>query len=103
MRESNRNRRPPTGSFGARGLDFDLLIASAGVITGVPLLLFAASTRRIRLTTIGLIQYFTPTTYLVLAVWFFGERFSTNELVTFGLLWAGLFLYSSEVWRTRQV
>ncbi len=92
-----------TGSFGARGLDFDLLIAAAGVITGVPLLLFAASARRIRLTTIGLIQYFTPTTYLVLAVWFFGERFSTNELVTFGLLWVGLFLYSSEVWRTRQV
>ena len=92
-----------TGSFGTRGLDFDLLIAAAGVITGVPLLLFAASARRIRLTTIGLIQYFTPTTYLVLAVWFFGERFSTNEWVTFGLLWAGLILYSSEVWRTRQV
>ena len=92
-----------TGSFGTRGLDFDLLLVAAGLVTGVPLLMYAASARRIRLTTIGLIQYFTPTTYLILAVLFFGERFGTSELLTFGLLWAGLFLYSSEVWRTRQV
>ena len=92
-----------TGSFGTKGLDFDLLIVAAGVVTGLPLLLFAASARRIRLTTIGLFQYFTPSTYLVLAVWFFGEQFTVSEWVTFGLLWAGLFLYSAEVWRTRQV
>lgn len=92
-----------TGSFGTRDLNFDMLIAAAGVVTGIPLLFFAASARRIRLTTIGLIQYFTPSTYLVLAVWFFGESFGTNELISFGLLWVGLFLYSSEVWRTRQV
>ena len=64
---------------------------------------FAASARRIRLTTIGLFQYFTPSTYLVLAVWLFGEQFTTSEWITFGLLWTGLFLYTSEVWRTRQV
>jgi chloramphenicol-sensitive protein RarD len=92
-----------TGSFGTKGLGFDLLIVAAGVITGFPLLLFAASARRIRLTTIGLFQYFTPSTYLVLAVWFFGEKFTVSEWVTFGLLWAGLILYTSEVWRTRQV
>ncbi len=92
-----------TGGFGSKGLNFDLLIVTAGIITGVPLLMFAASARRIRLTTIGLIQYFTPSVYLVLAVWFFGETFGANELVSFGLLWVGLFLYSGEVWRTRQV
>ncbi len=92
-----------TGAFGTRDLDFDLLLVAAGLITGVPLLLFAAGARRIRLTTIGLIQYFTPSTYLVLAVWLFGETFGISELVTFGLLWTGLFLYTSEVWRTRQV
>lgn len=92
-----------TGGFGSKDFNFDLLIAAAGVVTGVPLLFFAASARRIRLTTIGLIQYFTPSVYLVLAVWFFGESFGTGELVSFGLLWVGLFLYTSEVWRTRQV
>ena len=92
-----------TGSFGTKGLDFDLLIVAAGVVTGLPLLCFAASARRIRLTTIGLFQYFTPSTYLVLAVWFFGEQFTVSEWVTFGLLWVGLFLYTAEVWRTRQV
>ena len=91
------------GAFGTRGLDFDLLIVAAGLITGIPLLLFAAGARRIRLTTIGLIQYVTPSTYLVLAVWLFGEPFGISEIVTFGLLWAGLFLYTSEVWRTREV
>jgi chloramphenicol-sensitive protein RarD len=91
------------GSFGAKGLNLDLLILAAGVITGVPLLFFAASARRIRLTTIGLFQYFTPSTYLIMAVWLFGERFTTSEWITFGLLWTGLFLYTSEVWRTRQV
>ncbi len=92
-----------TGSFATKDLNFDLLIVAAGVVTGVPLLFFAASARRIRLTTIGLIQYFTPSTYLVLAVWLFGESFGTNELISFGLLWVGLILYTSEVWRTRQV
>ena len=92
-----------TGSFGTKGLDFDLLIVAAGVVTGLPLLCFAASARRIRLTTIGLFQYFTPSTYLVLAVWFFGEQFTVSEWVTFGLLWVGLFLYTADVWRTRQV
>ena len=92
-----------TGSFGTMGLGFDLLIVAAGVITGFPLLMFAASARRIRLTTIGLFQYFTPSTYLVLAVWLFGEKFTVSEWVTFGLLWVGLFLYTAEVWRTREV
>jgi len=92
-----------SGGFGSKDLGFDLLIAAAGIVTGVPLLLFAAGARRIRLTTIGLIQYFTPTTYLVLAVWLFGESFGTGELISFGLLWAGLFLYTGEVWRTRLV
>ena len=44
-----------------------------------------------------------PARWVVLAVWFFGERFSLSEWVSFGLLWTGLFLYTSEVWRTRQV
>lgn len=92
-----------TGSFGTQGGGFDLLIMAAGLVTGVPLLLYAASARRVRLTTIGLMQYFTPSTYLILAVWLFGEQFTTSELITFGLLWTGLILYTGEVWRTRQV
>ena len=65
--------------------------------------MYAAGARRIRLTTIGLFQYFTPSTYLVIAVYFFGESFTLNEWITFGLLWIGLFIYSVEVWRTRLV
>ena len=92
-----------TGSFGNSEISLDILIILAGVITGVPLMFFAASARRIKLTTIGLFQYFTPSTYLVIAIWLFNEKFSINEWVSFCLLWLGLFIYTSEIWRTRQV
>ena len=92
-----------TGSFGNHDISLDLLIVLAGVITGVPLMLFAASARRIRLTTIGLFQYFTPSTYLIIAIWLFNEKFTVNEWISFCLLWLGLIIYTSEIWRTRQV
>jgi len=91
------------GSFPSEETNLNLLLISAGIITGFPLLMYAAGARRIRLTTIGLFQYFTPSTYLVIAVYFFGESFTLNEWITFGLLWIGLFIYSVEVWRTRLV
>lgn len=92
-----------TGSFGNNGISLDALIVLAGVVTGVPLMLFASSARRIKLTTIGLFQYFTPSTYLVIAIWLFNEKFTVNEWVSFCLLWLGLLIYTSEIWRTRQV
>ncbi len=76
------------------------LLASAGPVTAIPLLLFAAGARRIPLSTLGLLQYIAPTLQLLIGVWVFHEPFSGNRLIGFMFIWAGLALYSAEgAWR----
>jgi chloramphenicol-sensitive protein RarD len=72
------------------------LLALTGVVTAVPLLLFAVGVRRLTLATVGLLAYLNPTTQFSLAVWRFGETFTTAHAVAFGCIWASLALYSSE-------
>jgi chloramphenicol-sensitive protein RarD len=73
-----------------------LLVLGAGVITAVPLLLFAYGARRIRLSTLGLLQYITPSLQLGLGVWIYGEPFPRERAVCFILIWAGLALYTTD-------
>jgi chloramphenicol-sensitive protein RarD len=70
-----------------------------GPLTALPLLLFAASARRLPLATVGLLQYLSPTIQLALGVWVFHEPFDRTRLVGFGFIWAGLALYSADGWR----
>lgn len=69
-----------------------LLIAS-GIITAVPLLLFAASARRLPLATVGLLQYIAPTLQFLLAVLVLGETLTTAHIVCFACIWTGIALY----------
>lgn len=86
----------------ARGdLGLDLLVAASGVVTAVPLMLFAAGARRLPLTTMGFLQYLAPTLTFLLAVFVFGELFAPAQLLTFLLIWAGLALYSVDLLRRR--
>ena len=71
----------------------------AGIVTAVPLLMFASAARRLRLATIGFIQYLTPTCQFLLAVLAFGEPFAGAELLSFGLIWAALLVYSWDSYR----
>ncbi|MBL9186026.1 MAG: EamA family transporter RarD [Opitutaceae bacterium] len=71
-----------------------VLVLSSGVITAIPLLLFAYGARRIRLTTMGLLQYLAPSVQLALGVWVFREPFSADRAGGFALIWAGLALYT---------
>ena len=87
------------GAFLAGGTGVDLLLMSAGVVTAVPLLLFAAAARRLRLATIGFLQYITPTMHFLLAVLVYGEPFSPAHLASFLCIWAGLICYSWDAWR----
>jgi len=87
------------GAFLAGGLKINLLLVSAGVATSVPLLLFAAAARRLRLATIGFLQYITPTLHFLLAVAVYGEPFSSADLASFLCIWAGLICYSWDAWR----
>ncbi len=72
------------------------LLASTGVVTAVPLLLFAVGVRRLRLATVGLLLYLNPTTQFALAVLLFGEIFTGAHAIAFGCIWGSLALYSSE-------
>lgn len=88
--------RSATGAAAFPGpiASINLLLPLSGVITAIPLLWFAAAARRLRLTTIGFLQYMTPTLHLIIAVALYGEAFSAREFTAFALIWCGIALYT---------
>lgn len=74
----------------------NLLLAGAGVMTSSPLLLFAYGTRRVRLVTIGFIQYVSPTMTFILGTFLYHEPMSWHRLAAFGLVWCAIALYLSD-------
>ncbi|MFN2333077.1 MAG: hypothetical protein ABR550_01450, partial [Wenzhouxiangellaceae bacterium] len=89
--------------FGTLGLEYDVLLAGAGLVTVIPLVLFATAARGLPLITVGLMQYLAPSISFCLAVFFFREPFTSDHAVAFGSIWAALALYSGATWhRSRQ-
>ncbi len=79
------------------------LVVASGPLTALTLLLFAAGARRIPMTTLGLLQYISPTLQLLLGVWVFNEPFGGPSWIGYGLIWLALLLYASEsLWRARR-
>lgn len=74
------------------------LLALAGPLTALPLLLFAAGARRIPLMTLGVLQYIGPTIQFALGVWLFHEPFAGPRLAGFVLIWLALVVYTAESW-----
>jgi len=70
-----------------------VLLVCAGIITAIPLLLFAYAAQRIELSTIGLLQYIAPTMMLLFGVFLYGEQFTLTHFISFGLIWSGLTVY----------
>lgn len=85
-----------SAAFIHAGVGTSLLLACAGVITAVPLLLFAAGARRITLTTLGLLQYIAPTLQFLLGVLVYGEALTPQRLIGFCLIWLALAIYTVE-------
>ena len=71
------------------------LLAAAGLVTAVPLMLYANGAKGLRLSTIAVMQYLTPTLVFLVAVLILGEPFGGARLIAFPLIWAALILYSS--------
>ena len=82
------------GAAFGKDLGTALLLIGSGVLTGLPLVLFSRAAQRVRLTTVGLIQYINPSLQFLCAVAFLGEPFGAVHAVTFGLIWTALALYS---------
>ncbi len=85
------------GGQGTDGMQA-LLLMSAGIVTTLPLLLFAFGARRLTLATLGFVQYLAPTINLILAVVVYNEPLPAARLTSFALIWSALLLYSAELW-----
>lgn len=79
--------------FSGTAFDISMLIL-AGPFTAIPLILYAAGAKLLRYTTLGLMQYMTPTMLFFFAIFIFGEPFSWVQLIAFILIWTGLALYT---------
>ncbi|HEY2980422.1 MAG TPA: EamA family transporter RarD [Anaerolineales bacterium] len=81
----------------------DLLLAGAGIVTTIPLLLFASAARRIPLTLVGLLQYIAPTIQFLLGTLVYKEPFSHNQLIGFGIVWIALIIFWAENYLVKRV
>ncbi|MCX7670070.1 MAG: EamA family transporter RarD [Anaerolineae bacterium] len=88
------------GAFGRLGVQTDLMLIVGGVLTCIPLVLFAFGARRVPLTTMGLLQYTSPTLQFLIGVFLFGEPFPPARLIGFGFIWAALAVYTYHSWRS---
>lgn len=89
-----------SGAFGHISMFVNVLLVFAGPVTTLPLYLFGVAAPKIPLSTMGFIQYLSPSMQLLLGVIIFKEPFTHANLVCFALVWIGLGLYSYSILRT---
>lgn len=77
------------------------LLLGCGLITAIPLMLYANGAKLLRLSTIGIMQYIAPTMIFLTAVFVFDEPFDTPRMIAFPMIWAALVLYSIAMFRGR--
>jgi chloramphenicol-sensitive protein RarD len=90
------------GALGRVDVRLHALLLSTGVVTALPLVLFAYGAQRIRLTTLGLLQYISPSVQLALAVWVYSEAFTRERAVSFALIWLALVIYTLDNLRAQR-
>lgn len=84
------------GAFGVVNWHTTLLLALAGAVTSVPLVWFTSAARKLRYSTIGLLQYLAPSLQFTLAVFLYKEPFTVAHQVTFGFIWMGLAIFMAD-------
>ena len=75
---------------------YSLLLVSAGILTAVPLLMFAFAASRISLTTLGILQYIAPILQFLVGLLIFGEQMPWQRWVGFSLVWVAVVMFSAE-------
>ncbi len=88
---------------GNSGTGHLLLLIGSGVATAVPLLLFAAATSRIPLSTVGLLQYLTPSMQLAIGIFVYSEPMPPLRLVGFAVVWVALAVFTVDSLRAAHV
>lgn len=82
------------GAFQKEGAVVILLLIGAGVVTAIPLLLFASGARRLPMSVIGFTQYISPTISLLIGIFMYHEGFTAVDMIGFCFIWAALVMYS---------
>ena len=80
--------------FGSSGWLLTILLLTTGIVTAVPLIWFGHAARHLQLTTLGFLQYLSPTCSFLLGVFVFHEPFSRGQLITFSMIWLALALFT---------
>ena len=88
--------RTGAGAFLHSNLTTNLLLIGAGVVTTVPLLMFASAAQRLPLSMVGIMQYIAPTIQFLLGVLVYKEPFDRVHLIGFGVVWIALILFAAE-------
>jgi chloramphenicol-sensitive protein RarD len=81
------------GAFLQQSVLTDLLLIGAGVVTTIPLLMFASAAKQIPLTVIGLLQYIAPTIQFLIGVFIYDEPFDQSHFIGFGIVWVALVIF----------
>ena len=92
-----------TAAFLHIGVTADLLMIGAGVVTTIPLLLFASAAKQIPLSMIGILQYLAPTIQLLIGVFVYKESFDHTRLIGFGIVWLALVIFWVENYVARRM
>ncbi|MET8470084.1 EamA family transporter RarD [Streptomyces sp. NPDC006422] len=90
-------------TFGSEGAGHGVLLASAGLITALPLVCFGAAAIRVPLSTLGLLQYLAPVFQFLLGIWYFHEAMPAERWAGFALVWLALILLTWDALRTARV
>ena len=85
--------------FGPTGTSDVLLLLGCGLVTAVPLMVYANGAKLLKLSTIGIMQYIAPTMIFLIAVFVFKEPFGVEKLLAFILIWTALAIYSVSLFR----
>jgi len=85
-----------TGAFLHTGTMADILLAGAGIVTTIPLLMFASAARRIPLSLIGILQYISPTLQFLIGVLIYHESFTFIQFIGYAIVWLALILFGLE-------
>jgi chloramphenicol-sensitive protein RarD len=85
-----------TATFSLQAPGMATLLIVSGIITALPLIFFNLGAQRLKLSTVGLMQYLSPTLQLAIGVLLFGEEFTGAHGMAFGLIWVALAIYSTD-------
>jgi chloramphenicol-sensitive protein RarD len=85
-----------SGAFLQTDTRVDILLIGAGIVTTIPLLMFASAAKQIPLTIVGLLQYIAPTLQFLIGVFVYKESFDFSHFIGFAIVWVALIIFAVE-------